>query len=86
MDFKKICIIHLNQIGDLVFSLPLLKALRENFPDASIHSVVKPNLKELLIDSPYVDSITPRESGITAKLELLKTIRKNSYLLQEDIR
>ena len=79
MSYKKLCIIHLNQIGDLVFSLPLLKALRGNFPDASIHSVVKPHLKGLLADSPYVDSILPRENGLKAKGELLRIIRKNRY-------
>lgn len=79
MSFKKICIIHLNQIGDLVFSLPLLKALKENFPDASIHSVLKPHLQVLLINSPYVDHIIPRESSFKAKRELLKSIRKNRY-------
>ncbi len=79
MSYKKICIIHLNQIGDLVFSLPLLKALRENFPDASIHSVLKPHLKGLLADSPYVDSIIPRENGLKAKGKLLRIIRKNRY-------
>ena len=79
MHFKKICIIHLNQIGDLVFSLPLLKALRENFPDASIHSIVKPHLKELLVGSSYLDDIILRESGFKAQRELLKNIRKNRY-------
>lgn len=79
MRFKKICVIHLNQIGDLIFSLPLLKALRENFPDASIHSVVKPYLEELLSGSPYVDRIILRERGLKAQLELLKNIRKNRY-------
>jgi ADP-heptose:LPS heptosyltransferase len=79
MNFKKICIIHLNQIGDLIFSLPLLKALRENYPDASIHSLVKPYLQELLADSPYVDIVIPRKSGLTAKYKLLKNIRRNNY-------
>lgn len=79
MRFKKICVIHLNQIGDLVFSLPLLKALRENFPDASIHSVVKPYLEELLSGSPYVDRIILRKRGLKAQRELLKNIRKNRY-------
>ena len=79
MRFKKICILHLNQIGDLVFSLPLLKALRENFPDASIHSVVKPYLEELLSGSPYVDRIILRERGFKAQRALLKNIRKNRY-------
>jgi len=69
MSVKKICIVHLNQIGDLIFSLPLLKALRENHPDASIHSLVKPYLQELL----------PRKSGLAAKFKLLKNIRKNKY-------
>ncbi|MFO7971008.1 MAG: glycosyltransferase family 9 protein, partial [Desulfobacterales bacterium] len=79
MNFKKICIVHLNQIGDLIFSLPLLKALRENYPDASIHSLVKPYLQELLIDSPFVDIVIPRKSGLTEKFKLLKNIRKNHY-------
>ena len=79
MRFMKICVMHLNQIGDLLFSLPLLKALRENFPQASIHSVVKPYLKELLVGSPYVDRVLLRENGLKAKVELLKTIRTNRY-------
>jgi ADP-heptose:LPS heptosyltransferase len=79
MNVKKICIVHLNQIGDLIFSLPLLKALRENHPDASIHSLVKPYLKELLVDSPFVDMVIPRKSGPIAQFKLLKNIRKNNY-------
>ncbi|RZB36728.1 MAG: hypothetical protein SRB2_01807 [Desulfobacteraceae bacterium Eth-SRB2] len=79
MRVKKICIVHLNQIGDLIFSLPLLKALRENHPDASIHSLLKPYLQELLVDSPFVDRVIPRKSGLTAKFKLLKNIRKNEY-------
>ncbi|OQY11241.1 MAG: hypothetical protein B6I30_07190 [Desulfobacteraceae bacterium 4572_187] len=79
MNFNKICIIHLNQIGDLVFSLPLLKALRDNFPAATIHSVVKPYLKELLIDLPYVDNIILREGRLKAKVELLRKLRHYKY-------
>ncbi|MCP4368512.1 MAG: glycosyltransferase family 9 protein, partial [Deltaproteobacteria bacterium] len=79
MNFSKICIIHLNQIGDLVFSLPLLKALRDNFPGATIHSVVRPYLQELLVGLPYVDSIILRKGNLKAKFELLKKIRHYEY-------
>jgi heptosyltransferase-2 len=79
MEMKKICIIHLNQIGDLVFSLPLLKAIRDNYPGARIHSVIKPYLKGLLKDSDYVDEIFTRDEGISAKFQLLRTLRENSY-------
>ena len=79
MEFNKICIIHLNQIGDLVFSLPLLKALRENYPASTIHSIVRPHLKELLIHSPFIDQLFYRKNGIKNKLTLLNAIRQNRY-------
>ena len=42
-------------------------------------SLVKPYLKELLVDSPFVDRVIPRKSGLTAKFNLLKSIRKDNY-------
>ncbi len=74
-----LCVMHLNQIGDLVFSLPLLKALRENFPEARIHSVVKPHLRGLLADSPYVDCIRERLPGYGAALQLVRDMRTSRY-------
>jgi heptosyltransferase-2 len=79
MEIRKICIMHLNQIGDLVFSLPLLKALRENYPESEIHSILRPHLKELLAHSPYVNRLIFREKGIKNRLNLLKEIRQNRY-------
>ena len=79
MDYTKIGVIHLNQIGDLLFSLPLLKALRDTYPDALIHSIVRQNLTGLLSDSPYVDSILDRGKTLSSTFELLQTIRKNRY-------
>lgn len=79
MQFRKIGVIHLNQIGDLVFSLPLLKALKDNYSDASIHSIVRPYLMDLLKGSPYVDELIPRRGGIKNTISLLKLIRRNKY-------
>ena len=79
MVFQKICVIHLNQIGDLVFSLPLLKALKDNNPDCCIHSVVKPHLQELLDGVSSVDKILLRGKGLKSKRVLLKQIRENGY-------
>jgi ADP-heptose:LPS heptosyltransferase len=79
MHFRKICIIHLNQIGDLVFSLPLLKSLKDNLPDTEVHSVVRPFLQDLLAQSPWVDRIILRESNLKSKLALLRKIRHSRY-------
>ena len=79
MDVQKICVIHLNQIGDLVFSLPLLKALRDNFPASKIHSILRPYLQELLSHSPFVDELIPRKSGFQETLKLLGKVRETHY-------
>jgi ADP-heptose:LPS heptosyltransferase len=76
---EKICVIHLNQIGDLAFSMPLLKTLRENYPKATIHSVVKPYLRELLIGSPYVDEILLRSSSLPGKIRLFIHLWQQRY-------
>jgi len=78
-NYSKICVIHLNQIGDLVFSLPLLKSLKDHFPQATIHSVVRPYLEGLLTDSPFVDRIILRKDANLARLSLIWTLMRERY-------
>jgi lipopolysaccharide heptosyltransferase II len=59
----RIVVFHLNQIGDLVFALPALKALREAFPEAHITSVLRPYLAGLVEHSGFVDEIVHRPTG-----------------------
>jgi lipopolysaccharide heptosyltransferase II len=60
---RRILVFHLNQIGDLVFTLPALKALREAFPEARITSVLRPRLAGLVAESGFVDDIVRRPDG-----------------------
>jgi heptosyltransferase-1 len=57
---RAIAVFHLNQVGDLLFCLPALKALRKRFPSASITGVIRPHLMDLLRECPYVDRLLPR--------------------------
>ncbi len=75
----RIGVIHLNQIGDLVFSLPLLKSLKDRYPHAEIHSILKPHLKSLLDGSAFVDTVIPRQGGVKETALLVKTMRRNRY-------
>ncbi len=60
---KRMVVFHLNQIGDLMFTLPALKALREAFPAAHITSVLRPHLAGLVSHSGLVDEIAHRPPG-----------------------
>lgn len=67
----RIVCFHLNQIGDLAFSLPALKSLRDGFPDAIITSVVRPGLSELLSATGLIDEVLSRNSGINLDKTIL---------------
>jgi ADP-heptose:LPS heptosyltransferase len=75
----KIGVIHLNQIGDLVFSLPLLKSLRDSYPAAEIHSVIKPGIATLLKGSPFVDRFIPKPGHARETFQLMRALRRNAY-------
>lgn len=71
---------HLNQVGDLIFSLPALKCLRDSFPGSIITSVVRPSQMEILESTGLVDFILPRGSQLNRKkLRLFNQLRSKSY-------
>lgn len=71
----KIVFFHMNQLGDLLFSLPVLKAAREN-KNLMISSIVKPALAPLLISSGLIDSFIPKEKSL---IKQIKNIRKEKF-------
>ncbi len=61
----KIVCFHLNQVGDLIFSLPALQCLRDSFPDARITCVARPSAKEVLETTGIVDEVLSRRGGVS---------------------
>ena len=69
---RRIATFHLNGLGDLLFTLPALDALRQTFPGANIVSVLRPGLTPLLENSGLVDEIMLRpKGGLTAQAALM---------------
>lgn len=79
MDIRRIGIMHLNQIGDLLFALPMIKSLRRFAPQAAIHCYVKPYLVELLEAGALADEIRPRPGGFKNTLSLIRRVRAERY-------
>jgi ADP-heptose:LPS heptosyltransferase len=77
---KRIVTFHLNGLGDLLFTLPALCALRESFPGAKITAVVRPSLAPLLQDSPYVDELLLRpKGGLSAQATLMAKLHAGHF-------
>lgn len=54
---QKILIIRLSSIGDILLATPLLRALRENFPDAQLDFLVKSQFAEPLRYHPAINKV-----------------------------
>lgn len=79
---RRILLIRLSAIGDIVFASGVLPALKERFPGAEITWMAEPAGASLLRENPLVDDIVVwprahwRELGKSGRwLELLKAIR-----------
>lgn len=56
-DFRKILLIKLSSLGDVIHSLPLLNKLRRRYPDATIDWLVAENFAELLAPDPAISNV-----------------------------
>src|ERR1043166_2829569 len=88
-DPRNILVIDFGQLGDLVMSLPALRAIRERFPHAQITVAVGKPGKELLSLSGYaneileVDRVSLRDGptliSIGRIFKLVSEVRKKKY-------
>ncbi len=54
---RRILVIRPDRIGDTVCATPLIRGLRETFPDAFIAAMVRPQVKPVLEQNPHLDLI-----------------------------
>ena len=54
---KKVLVVRLDEIGDVVMTTPFLRELRRNIPDAWITLVVKPQVYNLVALCPHVNEV-----------------------------
>jgi len=84
----KILFITLSNIGDVVLTLPVLSALKDNFPDAVIDIVVGPRPKDIFVKDPKVNDIFTYDKHVCLKerLDFIKILRAKRYDLAVDMR
>ncbi|MGB2601063.1 MAG: lipopolysaccharide heptosyltransferase II [Candidatus Omnitrophota bacterium] len=81
---KRILVFELNWLGDILFSFPLLRALRKAYPEAYIACTVVPRYVDLLVNNPWINDVhalsdTNSLSSLGEKLAFIGMIRKERY-------
>lgn len=81
---KKILVVNVNWIGDVIFSSPVFKALKAAYPAAKISCLAVPRVREILECVPDVDEIIVYdEDGIHksfwAKIKLIYALSQRHF-------
>jgi heptosyltransferase-2 len=83
MNPKRILILQTAFLGDVILCTPLIKALRELFPDAFISFLLIPETKEVLGNNPYLNEILiydkRKKKGIGSFLQIMGKIKERKF-------
>lgn len=86
--YKKILVIKLRHIGDVLLTTPVFKALKENFPDSFVATLVNKGTEDVLENNPYLDEIITYDRSIKElpafkryleEVKFLRKIRKMGF-------
>ncbi len=78
---KRILLIRLRRIGDVILTTPAISALRQGIPTASISYIIERPYRQLVEGNPNLDNIIVLEKKQSLRdfLKLIRLIRKESY-------
>jgi len=81
---NNILVVNVNWVGDVIFSSPVFKALKKNFPQSRIACLGVPRVKEVLECVPEIDQIILYdEQGVHknpwAKLRLIQSLKQQKF-------
>ena len=81
---KRILIINVNWLGDVLFSTPFIRAIRKRFPQSYIACMVVPRCRSMLELNPNLNEIIiydeeGRHKGILGKTKLIMFLRSKRF-------
>ena len=76
---KEILIFRTDRVGDLLFSLILIKIVRKNYPNCRITLIVSPKNYNYAKTFEGIDKIILLKNNIFEKISLILRLRKNFY-------
>lgn len=83
----KILIIRLSSMGDIIILTPVIKSLRQKFPNAEIDFIVKKSLAPLIELNPYLSKVITFDitEGLKGWVKLCQSLAEKKYHLFIDM-
>jgi len=81
---KRIVVFNVNWLGDVLFSTPVIRNIRRNFPESYLACIVPSRCYQVLRDNPYLDEIIifdekDRHRGMLEKLKFVKLLKSKNF-------
>ncbi len=76
---KRVLIIQIRQLGDILLSTPLCRALKENLSSVEVHFLTSEIGKSIVLGNPYIDKILTLSEGIVGEVRAVLTTLRNRY-------
>ncbi len=82
--YRRILVVRTDRIGDVILSTPVVKNLRDNFPQSFIAMMVRPYTKDVVEGNPYLDEVilydkNKREKGWLSTLRFSRVLAKKRF-------
>lgn len=69
----KILIIRFSSIGDIIYTTPVIRCIKQQLPGVEVHYITKANFKFLLENNPYIDKLHLLKGKLSDSIKELKS-------------
>ncbi|TAE85227.1 MAG: glycosyltransferase family 9 protein [Bacteroidetes bacterium] len=70
----KFLVIRFSSIGDIVLTTPVVRCLKQQYPNAEIHYLTKPAFAGILAHNPYITQVHTLDKALLKKARELKSL------------
>lgn len=78
-NIQRVLLLNFTALGDLLFSTPAIRAIKETYPDWRLDLLVKPQCAPLMEDSPYIQRLWRYPGRGLGFLKLMRQLREESF-------
>lgn len=76
MECERILMLNLSHMGDILFTTPVFRAVKDRFASSQIACVVSEGMADVLKHEPLVDELILREKGVPGLVSLIPKLRQ----------
>jgi lipopolysaccharide heptosyltransferase II len=87
--YRKIFVVRLSSLGDILLTTPLIRTLKNSNPDTEIHFLLREEYRDVMINNPYISNlITIKREDSFSKTKIILSQNKYNYVidLQNNLR